>query len=403
MSKSRATGRIGDLCEQVRGVTYAKDEALTAPAAGYVPILRAGNISEGSLISDDLIYVPAARVSSKQRLQRNDVLIATSSGSLDVVGKAAKVVSAVDTSFGAFCKVLRPNKRVDPNYFAHFFQTQIYRQRVSSLAAGANINNLRSQHLDDLTIDLPPIDEQRRIAAILDKADAIRSKRREAIAKLDQLLQSVFLNMFGDPVSNPMKWPVWQLVDLTVGKTGVKAGPFGSTLKKEFYAASGYRVYGQEQVIAGRLDIGDYYIDAERFERLKSCAVAAGDLLISLVGTYGKTLIVPEGFEPGIINPRLLKVAPNLALVRTEYLQRMLAVDSVQRSLTSSSHGGTMGILNAGILKALSVPVPPLKLQFEFIERQKAILSLAASTARSLGGIESLAKGLEQSAFEATI
>lgn len=173
--------------------------------------MRANNIQEQGLILDNLVYVPEHKISQKQRILSGDVIIAASSGSIDVVGKAASAKEDINAGFGAFCKILRPNtKLVDPRYFANYFQTKKYRQIISSLAAGANINNLRNEHLDDLEILLPPLSEQRRIASILDKADELRQKRQQAIEKLDQLLQATFIDMFGDPVSNPKGWDIFK-------------------------------------------------------------------------------------------------------------------------------------------------------------------------------------------------
>ena len=217
---SASTRIVGDLCEQIRGVTYSKEEATSEPAPGYKPVLRANNITDVGLSFGDLVYVPESRVSPRQHIRANDVLIAASSGSIDVVGKAARATVDFDGGFGAFCKVLRPNGDIDPGYFAHFFRTPNYRLRVSGLAAGANINNLRNEHIDGLKIRVPPVSEQRRIAAILDKADALRAKRRDAIAKVDELLKSVFLDMFGEPLYNPKKWPRRPLVEIALVQTG---------------------------------------------------------------------------------------------------------------------------------------------------------------------------------------
>ncbi|MEY4978065.1 MAG: hypothetical protein RLZZ352_335 [Pseudomonadota bacterium] len=190
---------VGEISEQIRGVSYSKGDATSAPAEGYAPVLRAGNITEFGITFEDLIFVPKRFVSEKQLLRSGDVLIAASSGSLDVVGKAALVLHDYEGAFGAFCKVLRPRKdRVEPAYFAHYFKTIEYRRKISSLAAGANINNLKNEHLDELLIPLAPLAEQRRIAVILDKADTLRTKRREALAQLDRLAQSIFVEMFGD-------------------------------------------------------------------------------------------------------------------------------------------------------------------------------------------------------------
>jgi len=180
--------RVGDLATQIRGVSYERNDASATPRPGYLPVLRANNITDAGIILDDLVFVPAERIAPQQRLQRNDVLIAASSGSLDVVGKAARISIDIEAGFGAFCKVLRPNAAVDPSYFAHFFKTRQYRRRISALAAGANINNLRNKHLDEMKMPLPALPEQRRLAAVLDRVDGVKACHSLAIAKLDELL-----------------------------------------------------------------------------------------------------------------------------------------------------------------------------------------------------------------------
>lgn len=244
---------VREIAEQVRGVTYSKGEAIPGPQVGYVPLLRANNITDEGLSFSDLTYVPLSRVALRQRLQEGDVVIAASSGSLDVVGKAAEVQGRFEGSFGAFCKVLRPDqKAVDPRYFSHFFRTADYRRKVSSLAAGLNINNLKNEHLDDLRVPLPSLDEQRRIAAILDKADALRRKRRRALDLLDSLKQSIFLEMFGDPVMNPkgfQKVPVGEIVRLKSGN-GLTAKEMVTRGKYPVYGGNGVNGYHDKYMFA---------------------------------------------------------------------------------------------------------------------------------------------------------
>ena len=169
--------------------------------------MRANNITDRGLTFDDLVFVRAGNIAPKQRIVRGDIVIAASSGSLSVVGKAAQATADFDGSFGAFCKVVRPGPLVDANYLGHFFRTSTYRRHISSLAAGANINNLRSEHLDDLAIPLPALSEQQRIAAILDQADALRRLRRDSLDRLADLGQAIFYEMFGDVRSNDRGWP----------------------------------------------------------------------------------------------------------------------------------------------------------------------------------------------------
>lgn len=158
----------------------------------------------------------------------------------------------------------------------------------------------------------------------------------------------------------PRDWRVCQLDSLGTGRTSpVKAGPFGSSLTKAMYVSSGYKVYGQEQVIRGDPQYGDYYITRKTYFDLEACAVRPGDILMSLVGTVGKLLVVPEHAEPGIINPRLLRFSFDRRRIFPLFFRFLFESNQSQLVLSRSMQGGTMGILNAGILRSVKILVPP--------------------------------------------
>jgi type I restriction enzyme S subunit len=163
-------------------------------------------------------------------------------------------------------------------------------------------------------------------------------------------------------------------------KHALKAGPFGSALKKEFYSESGYKIYGQEQVISGDSTFGDYFIDEAKYRELESCAVKPGDLLISLVGTAGKVLVLPPTASPGIINPRLLKLSLNQIHIEPAYAAYMLQSAWAKHYFKLQGHGGTMEILNLGIIKALPVPLPPLTEQHRIVAEVDRRLTLLCAT-----------------------
>ncbi|AKJ05576.1 type I restriction enzyme S subunit [Archangium gephyra] len=163
---TRAT--LGELVQVLRGVTYEKSASRDKSGPGLIPILRATNIGQ-HLDFDDLVFVPESCVSEEQRLRLGDIVVAASSGSRSVVGKAAPLSVAWTGSFGAFCVAVRPSALVNPRYIAFFFATGEYRERVSALAAGVNINNLKREHILSTPINLAPRNEQDRIVAELDK------------------------------------------------------------------------------------------------------------------------------------------------------------------------------------------------------------------------------------------
>ena len=236
------------------------------------------------------------------------------------------------------------------------------------LGRGATFKELSKKEVAAYEINLPPLKRQLEAVeklALVDKQVVIAKTQLD---KLDSLVKSRFVEMFGDPIRNPLRMSVSSVEELAAPiKNSMKAGPFGSALKKEVYAESGYKVYGQEQVISGDQFLGNYYIDKEKYEQLNSCKVMPGDVLISLVGTVGKVLILSEDCQPGIINPRLVKITFDKRKIFPEYFAIAFSLESVRSSLLGKAHGQTMNVLNLGMIKKLKLPVPPISRQKEYL------------------------------------
>ena len=355
------------LAEQIRGVSYKPDDLHKQLDENSIILLRANNINDGQINFDDVVYVDRSKVSHPQFLRKGDILVCASSGSRNLVGKAAQINFEGEYTFGAFCKVVRP-KEIDAEYLGMYFLSPTYRSIIASLAQGANINNIKNDHIDNLIVNVGNENECQQIVSILERLLKVIRLRQQEIKELDNLIKARFVEMFGDPIQNPKGWDKPLIEDVVAKeKNALKAGPFGSALKKEYYVESGYKIYGQEQVISGDYTLGDYYIDEDRYKTLENCAVQAGDVLISLVGTYGKLLIMPKNFEPGIINPRLMKITFDKEKINPYYFKYFFQSEALKRSLSENTHGGTMEILNLGIVRKIEIPVPPLGLQNKFV------------------------------------
>ena len=184
----QATGE--DLFEFLRGISYKKTDVLTAPSDDSVTILRAGNLQDGRIVFDDLVHVPESYVRDEQRIRKGDLIIAMSSGSATVVGKVAVVDKDMPrVSFGAFCGLLRPRTQEYSHWLSEFFQTKDYRDLISSLAAGININNLRREYLYDLSIPVPPISEMQRLEKKIEALQERSQRAREALSEVGTLLE----------------------------------------------------------------------------------------------------------------------------------------------------------------------------------------------------------------------
>jgi len=393
--KGWRTVSLGDFADSVDyGVTASATQQPSGPK-----FLRITDIQNGEVNWSTVPWCECdARSAANSRLKLGDIVFARTGAT---TGKSFLIRECPDDAvFASYLIRVRVGDSVEPCYLSHFFNSPDYWAQITQSTRGVAQPGVNASTLKTLKIPLPSLPEQKRIAAILDKADSIRRKRHEAVRLTEELLRSVFLNMFGDPVTNPKGWEKSKLSEVVVGKYGIKAGPFGSSLKKEDYTTSGYRIYGQEQVIAGRFDIGDYFIGERKFQQLKGCEVAEGDLLVSLVGSFGKVLVVPSGVEPGIINPRLLKITPNRDLVTPIFLAAVIGNPSIQAAFGQMAHGGTMGILNVGLLKQLDVILPPVKLQQEFARRLECVNKLENALQHALAGTGALFDSLLQRAFK---
>jgi type I restriction enzyme S subunit len=296
---------------------------------------------------------------------------------------------------------LQKDESIDSKYLERFLRSPIalafYKSKLRSTTA-----RRRTLHNDiflSLSVPVPPLAEQERIVKLLDEADELRKLRAQADRRTADLIPALFHEMFGDPAKNPKGWPFYKLPDVCNKKEGIKAGPFGSSLKKDCYTTEGPRIYGQEQVIAGNFSVGDYHISEEKFVEMSAYVVAPGDLLISLVGTIGKVAIVPENIERGIINPRLIRIRPRREILNSCYLANLLISPSTKNFFDGVATGITMGVLNAGLLKQLVVPVPPLALQNEFAQRVTEIRDMEADQAESKARLDALFQSLLHRTF----
>nr|KAB0645450.1 type I restriction endonuclease subunit S [Aerococcus sanguinicola] len=153
--------KLGDYILQIRGVSYKPKDLSEGLKEGFVTLLRANNIANNVLNFEDVQFVSEGRVSDDQIIREGDILICASSGSLEHVGKAALCMPDMEYTFGAFCKLIRPIGKLYPEYIAGYMRTDAYRNTISDLAQGSNINNLRNEHINDLMIPIPSDEQQR--------------------------------------------------------------------------------------------------------------------------------------------------------------------------------------------------------------------------------------------------
>jgi type I restriction enzyme S subunit len=407
---------VNQLCERIRGVSYKKGDASNIPEKGYVPILRANNIGDDATLNyDGLVYVPADKVSAKQKLKVGDVVVAMSTGSSRVIGKTAQLNQEWQGAFGAFCGVLRPKNNVDARYFGHYFKTKEYRNGISGLAAGTNINNIKAEHFDEIEIPLPPLSEQRRIADKLDILLAKVNKCKSRLERIPEILKRFRQSVLADACSGKLtedwreengteEWSNVSLVQL-IPKGGIFDGPFGSNLKTSDYTSKGVRVVRLENI--GHLAFiseKETFISKEKYESLKKHTVHEGDIIFSsFISESIRVCMLPKLSTAAIAKADCFCIRPFANRVLRDYLLLQLACSHTYNQLVEQIHGATRPRINTTQLKALKVRVCAIDEQREIVSRVNRLFAIADSAeehhAKAKARVEQISQSVLSMAF----
>lgn len=382
--------KLGCHIIQIRGVSYKPEDVYKTLSDDSVILLRANNIKDGKINFDDVVYINRLKVKSEQFLKRGDILICTSSGSKELVGKAAYITADYDVVFGAFCKVLR-SIDIYAEYLGHYFQSDYYKGQIMRSCQGANINNLRAEHFNELLIKLPLTEEkQKAIAKKLDKVVDLIEKRKKQIEKLDELVRSRFIEMFGD-CDLSMQQSDWKKISSVAEIVG---GSTPKTDNDEFWG-------GENCWITPAEINSDSFIlyDTERKltkEGVKSCSLRllpVGTVLLSSRAPIGKLAIAGtkmycnQGFKNIICSATLNSV----------YTFYLLKCNSDY--LVSLGRGATFKEISKEIVGNIFIPVPPIELQNKFAEFVEKVEKTKSAIKKSLYSLETLKKSLMQKYF----
>jgi len=286
--------------------------------------------------------------------------------------------------------VLRPKENLDVDYLCD----SIMFYDVMPFISGTTRAKLNQAAVLKMTIPLPPLEVQRKIADVLDRARALIEKRKTQIEKLDLLVKSQFIEMFGDPVTNPKGWEVKKIKDFAA----VKIGPFGSLLHAEDYIENGVPLVNPSHIIDGRIVVDSKLtLSHEKYESMSTYALKAGDIVLGRRGEIGRCAVVDNSEYFCGTGSMFIRIERDyLPMV----LQRIISSDGMRQVLEEKAVGITMLNLNAGTVANLEAICPPLTLQNEFasfIERVEAKKDLLQ---RSLAKLELNFKSLMQKCFQ---
>lgn len=290
-------------------------------------------------------------------------------------------------------------KKLFPEFAKYLIRSPAFRAHLSNFInkavnqASVSIGNLKT-----ILVSVPSLEEQKRIADILDRAEALRAKRRNALAQLDELTQSIFVDMFGDPATNPKKWPLKRLGELA---SKFSDGPFGSNIKSSHYTEEGIRVIRLQNIGVGEfLDDDKAYISKEHFVKLKKHKCLPGDVIVGTLGNPNlRAFIQPESLSVAINKADCIQFRPDERIVNAHYICSLLNQPATEKMAQDLMLGQTRLRISMGRLKSLEVPFPPLPMQKEFADRVEAVEKLKTIHKSSLTELDELFTSLQHRAF----
>ena len=349
-----------------------------------------------SIVSIERYECSDAPSRARQLVETDDVLVATVRPNLNGVALVNGAHHGMTASTG-YC-VLRPDKdKLDSRFLFHWVKTGVFVQRMVDVAIGANYPAVSDAKVKASKIPLPALAEQKRIAGILDAADALRAKRREALAQLDTLLQSTFLDMFGDPVTNPMGWEKPPLEDLC---EKVIDCPHSTPR----WSGSGVICLRTSNLGKGEWNWADtrFVIEEEYTERTRRSEILPNDIILSREGTVGVLALVDEGMRL-CMGQRLVQLRVNDSQLHPRFLLNLLLHDLAPERLSRLMAGSTSKHLNVKELRKLPVLLPPLDLQRRFAVIVASVEQQKAGQRAHLDELDTLFASLQSRAFRGEI
>lgn len=377
-----------DICDFQGGTQPPKDEWIDHEEPGYIRMLQIRDFTQSE--KNNIEYVKDT--SNLKKCTPDDILIGRYGASVGTI------LTGLSGAYNVAIVKTVPNKeKVCPQFLFHYFNAPYFQNHISSVGSRAAQAGFNKDDLGKLYFPLLPLDEQRRIAAVLDKVSDLIAKRREQLDKLDELVKARFVEMFGDPEFNLRNWPIVSISDVcTVG--------------------SSKRIYQSEQTFDGvpflrisdlnhLIDTGDFcpslFISEEKYQELQQRGQVPieGDILVTSRGTLGRCYIIKTTdrfyFQDGMIS-WISNLSNEITSLFIAYLFDM---QSIKRQIESMQAGSTVSYLSIDMIKRLKIMLPDRNLQKQFGAFVDQTNKSKLTIQQSLDKLEVLKKALMQQYF----
>ncbi|MDL1864067.1 restriction endonuclease subunit S [Betaproteobacteria bacterium PRO5] len=376
--------------------------------SGTIPSLGGEHLNnDGGFRFDNLKYINEQFFAGlkKGAIRTNDILIVKDGATTGKVSYVGSNFPFERAAINEHLFALTVNAKVaHPRYVFSFLKSPQGQKEILKDFRGAAIGGISRGFVDLAKIPLPSLQDQIRIAHLLGKVEGRIAQRKQHLQHLDNLLKSVFLEMFGPQSAGYADWPLDEIKDLAARHKGaMRTGPFGSNLlHSEFSLEGDVAVLGIDNAVQNRFAWGESrYITHEKYKELESYRVFPGDVIVTIMGTIGRSAVVPNDIPLAINTKHLAAITLNRELANPTFLSYSIhSSPFILNQFRSKNRGAIMSGLNLGLIKETKLKRPPIGLQNEFSEIHARIDELKDTYKQSLIELENLYGALSQKAFE---
>ena len=380
--------RLGDVCDILNGFAFKSEQYVD----GGIRIIRIANVQKGYIEDSTPVFYPIdSKDAEKYRLEENDILMSLT-GNVGRVAKLSKEFLPAALNQRVACLRIKAGVALDKSFLFNLLNSDYFEQQCIAASKGVAQKNMSTEWLKEYEIPMFSLEQQKVIASVLDKVTELISLRKEQLAKLDQMVKSRFIELFGDVSQNPRGYPVKNFDEIS---TLITDGEHATPRRTD----RGIYLLSARNVLNHAIQLNDVdYIDDDEYNRISRRVIPqAGDVLISCSGSIGRCCVVPDGLKFQMVrSAALIRFDKTINPIFAEWL---ITSDDLQQQIAQSATQSSQANLFQGKIRKLHGYVPPIELQnlfaafVEQTDKSKLVIQ------QSLEKLETLKKSLMQEYF----
>ncbi len=385
--------RLGDVCEVLNGFAFKSENYVNEG----IRIIRIANVQKGTIEDNSPVFYPFEDVDAqKYRLSENDLLISLT-GNVGRVALITKSFLPAALNQRVACLRIKNGVNLDKSYLYNFLNSDFFEQKCIASSKGVAQKNMSTEWLKNYDIPIPNIDEQKKIAFVLDEISSLIAEHNKQLLKLNEFVKSRFVELFGDPKLNEKGWEMATVADyyhVKGGKRIPKGMGYADGVTKHPYLRATDMKNGTI------VDTDIHYIDDEVFSHIKRYIVAAGDIYLTNVGVnLGMAGVIPPKFDGASLTENAVKLVPYKDGIDGKFLSYYINSPGVQEYIAERKM--TVGVPKLAIFRIETMPliIPPIETQRRFVIFVEQTDKLNSEIKQSIEKLETLKKALMQKYF----